>query len=547
MKRSGIKVMAKLITLIGSLAYVLLLAVINGSLGNLIGISITVLGALGVAKAMGENIILSYPLLFILLIVLGFLRGGLRYLEQYSNHYIAFKLLAKIRDVIFTKLRILAPAKLEERKKGSLISMLTSDIETIEVFYAHTLSPICIALVVSTLVCVFVALVVSPYMALYILGAYLIIGIVMPLISNKFTKKYGNNYRNSFTSFNGYFLDAIKGSKDIVLHNQENVSKKKVDSYTDKLIVDNNKLKNCSIVFENITNTLVVILNLGLLYLGLYLHFNSDLSIALLIVGLISLMSSYGPVLALSQLPNNLSQTFSSGNRIIDLLEEEPKVYDINDGVNFEFDNLAVKNVSFSYNDEVNAIRDKSLEVKKGEIVGIMGKSGCGKSTMLKLLLRFYKANSGNILYNGIDIEKINTKSLKKNVCMVLQNTYLFSDTIKNNLLMANPSASDEEIIDACKKASIHDLIISLENGYDTVVGEAGVTLSAGETQRIGLARAFLSNASLILLDEPTSNVDAINEGIILKSLALNKKSKAIILVSHRESTMSICNKVYRY
>lgn len=544
-RRSGFKIASKLLSLIGSLSYVILLAVINGSIGHAVGTFIPVLGALAIAKVCGAEVALSYTALFILIIGFGLLRGALRYFEQYSNHYIAFRLLAKIRDVIFKKLRVLCPAKLETKQKGTIISMITADTETIEVFYAHTISPVCIAVVCSVAITLFIGFVINWFMAAFALFAYIVIGVIMPIIGNKIVSTSGGEYRKEFTAFNGYFMDAIKGSRDIILHGKEEERKKTVDGYTDRLLSATEKMKNKSLRTSVITNIVIYILDFGMLALGIALVVSGNLSAPLMAVGVVALMSSYGPVLSVGKLPENLSQTFSSGDRIISLLEEEPAVTDIEGGKDFEFSSLETENLSFSYGEKA-VLKDVNIAVEKGEIVGIMGQSGCGKSTLLKLLLRFWKKGGGEINYNGADIENINTSSLKNNAVMVSQSTYLFDDTVRGNLKIAKPEATDEELIAATKSAGIYDFILKLKDGFDTKIGSGGVSLSAGEAQRIGLARAFLSDAGLVLLDEPTSNVDAINEGIILKALKEQKHKKSIVLVSHRESTMSICDRIYK-
>ena len=544
-RRSGIKIMASLIVLLGSLSYIMLLAVFNGTLGFICSMGVTVFASLGVAKYLGESINMSYGLIIGLTIGCGALRGGLRYIEQYSNHFIAFKLLAKLRDKIFTALRVLAPAKLESKKKGSIIAMITSDIETLEVFYAHTISPICIAILVSAIVLIYVGILSTPYFTLIALFFYIIIGVVIPLISSKVLNTSGVKYRSIFASFNAYFLDSIKGVKDIVLHNAEDIRRCEVNKRSDELLAETKNMKHKSGIATAVTEASVSIAIVVTLILGIIMVKNDVISIGKMIIGIVAIFGSFGPVIALAALPQNLTQTFASGNRVLDLLNEKPIVSEISGKNDFNYEALDVKNLNFSY-DEKLVLKDISLSMKKGEIVGIVGESGCGKSTLLKLLLRFWEKDSGNILYNDIDIDDINTNSLLKNVTMVSQSTYLFDDTIKENLKIAKADATDEEIISACKMASIHDFITSLPFGYDTEVGSLGDNLSAGEKQRIGLARAFLRNAELILLDEPTSNVDSINEGIILKSLALQKRKRSIILVSHRESTMAIADCVYR-
>lgn len=544
-RRNGLKIMASLIVLLGSLSYIMLLAIINGTLGFLCAMGVTIFGSIGVAKFLGETINMSYGLIISLTIGCGVLRGALRYLEQYSNHFIAFKLLAALRDKIFKALRVLAPAKLEGREKGGIISMITSDIETLEVFYAHTISPICIALIVETLVLLYVGFISSFYLSLAALVSYIIIGIILPIISSKLLSDTGVRYRKSFASFNSYYLDSIKGVNDIVLNNAMKVRNKEVNSKSDELLAETKKLKHKSGITEAISYAFVSLSLIGVLILGLYLSDKNIITIPKMIMGLVAIFGSYGPVIALSALPQNLTQTFASGDRVLDLLEEKPVVREIKDGKNFSFLDLKVNNLSFKY-DEASVLNNVNLEVKRGQIVALVGPSGCGKSTLLKLLLRFYETNSGDILYNNISINDINTSSLLDNVTLVSQQTYLFDDTIKENIKIAKYDATDEEIIGAAKKASIHEFIESLPDKYDTKVGQLGDNLSAGEKQRIGLARAFLSNAPLILLDEPTSNVDSINEGIILKSLKDQKENKSIILVSHRESTTAIADRIYR-
>lgn len=544
-RMSGIKIMSRLIVLLGSLAYIMILAVINGSLGFLSAMGVTLFGAIGIAKALGESIALSYGWIIVLTIGCGVLRGILRFAEQYSNHYIAFRLLAVLRDKIFIALRRLCPAKLESKKKGSIIAMITSDIETLEVFYAHTVSPICIAITVSIAVCIIVGLVASVYLALVALLGYLTIGIVMPLIASKYLKKDGVEYRKTFAMFNSYFLDSIKGIKDIVMHNAGEKRKEQVNKNSDKLLMHTKRIKSGTTNVMTITEFLVSFFIILALVTGIALVYKDMLSIGRMVIGIVLVFGSFGPVIAISALPSNLTQTFASGDRVIKLVEEKPQVLPVKNGQDFEYNNLEIDNLSFAYDENHKVLENICLNAKKGEIVGIVGESGSGKSTILKLLLRFWQKSSGDIKYNGIDIDNINSDSLIENVTMVSQSTYLFDDTIKENLLIAKPDAKSTDIIEACKKASIHTFIESLENGYDQQAGSLGDKLSAGEKQRIGIARAFLRGSDLILLDEPTSNVDSINEGIILKSLRDIKKDKSIILVSHRQSTMAIADRVY--
>ncbi len=546
LRRSGAKIMASLIALLGSLSYIMILAVINGSVGFVCAMGVTVFGAVGVAKALGEAIALSYGWIIGLTIGCGVLRGLLRYFEQYSNHYIAFRLLAVLRDKIFGALRVLCPAKLESKQKGSIIAMITSDIETLEVFYAHTISPICIAVLVSTAVFLFVGFVSSWYLALVALIGYLTIGIVVPLISSGKLKESGVKYRAEFASFSAYFLDSIKGIKDIVLNNAGEEREKEVNKRSDGLLKETKKMKHNITRAGSAIELTVSVFVLITLAVGILLVRSDMLPLGRMIIGMVTVFSSFGPVIAVASLPGNLTQTFASGDRVLNLLAEKPAVEEVKNGKDFEYENLEVKGLSFSYDGHIEVLKDIKMHAEKGEIVGIVGESGCGKSTFLKLMLRFWEKNDGEINYNDIDIDKINTDSLLKKVTMVSQSTYLFEETIEDNLRIAKSDATQKEIENACKMASVHDFIMTLPDGYKTQVGALGDNLSAGEKQRIGLARAFLRGSELILLDEPTSNVDSINEGIILKALKEQKNKKSIILVSHRESTMAIADRIYK-
>lgn len=546
LRRSGAVIMANLILLLGSLAYIMVLAVINGSLGFLCAMGVTLFGAVGVAKALGESITLSYGAIIAFGVGCGVLRGILRFFEQYSNHYIAFRLLAVLRDKIFGALRTLCPAKLESKQKGAIIAMITSDIETLEVFYAHTISPICIAVLVSACVFGFVGAVAGWALAAVALLGYLTIGILVPVLASGRLKASGVRYRAEFASFNAYFLDSIKGIRDLVLNNAGQQREAEVNARSEALLTETKRMKHDITKTAAATELCVSAFILAALVVGIYLVASGRLSAGRMIIGVVAVFGSFGPVIAISALPGNLTQTFAAGDRVLDLLAEKPAVTPITNGTTSNFGNLAVQNLSFSYNAETPVLQDITLRAEKGEIIGIVGESGCGKSTFLKLLLRFWQKSSGEIRFGGVDVDDIDTDSLLKNVTMVSQTTYLFDETIEENLRIAKPDATQEELEAACRMASVHEFILSLPDGYKTRVGTLGDNLSAGEKQRIGLARAFLRGSEWILLDEPTSNVDSINEGIILKALQAQKGKKSILLVSHRESTMAIADRIYR-
>ena len=546
LRRSGVKIAAGLAALLGSLSFVMVAAVVNGALGFFAAMGVTVFASLGVAKALGETVALSYGAIAAAAVACGVLRGVLRYFEQYGNHYIAFKLLAVLRDRIFSALRLLAPAKTEGRQKGNLIAMITSDIETLEVFYAHTVSPICIAAVVSVSVFLFVGLAASWYLALTALIGYVVIGIASPLRASAKLKAGGVNYRRGFASFNAFFLDSIKGIREIVLNNGGEERKKEVNRRSEDLLKETEKMKNSVAKNSAAVELLISLFIIASFAVGVLLVSEGTLSLGRMIIGVTAVFGSFGPVTALSALPGNLTQTFACGDRVLNLLEEQPAVQPVIGGKTFRFDRVNVDRLSFAYNDEAEILKEICLNAKKGEIIGIVGKSGCGKSTLLKLLMRFREKNSGRIDYNETEIGEIDSVNLTDNVTMVPQNVWLFDETVEENLRIAKPEATAEELEAACRTAAIHERIVSLPDGYRTRVGFGGSRLSAGEKQRLGVARAFLRGSGLILLDEPTGNIDSLNEGILLKSLVNAKKDKCIILVSHRESTMSIADRIYR-
>ena len=548
-RRNGFTIMAKLIVLVGSLAYIMLLAVVNGLLGYLAALGTTLFGAMGVAQIIDSSTFGSQVgvWLFVGLAVgSGVLRGILRYFEQYSNHNIAFKLLALLRDKIFNKLRKLAPAKIDNKNKGNLVAMITSDVEILEVFYAHTVSPVFIAITVSLTIFLFVGLFINWYLAAVAICAYVVIGIVFPPIASKAMASSGVNYKKKFASFSSYFLDSIRGAKEIVVHNAVEDRKKNVDEQSEGLLSSLKIMKRATARITGSTELLVTIFLIITTVVGIVLAKNGTITAGKMIIGIVAIFGSFGPVIAIAALPSSLTLTFAAGDRLLNLLAEKPIIEDVTNKQDIEYKDVKVENVTFGYEENVEVLKDISMHAGKGEIVGIVGASGCGKSTLLKLLLRFYPFNKGDISYNDISINDINTQSLLSNVTMISQTTYLFDESIKENLRIAKADATEEEMKEACKVASIDDFISDLPQGYDTQVASAGNNLSAGEKQRVGLARAFLRGSELILLDEPTSNLDSINEGIILKSLLSMKGKRSIILVSHRKSTMAIADRIYK-
>ena len=543
MRKNGFVVMGHLLKLVTPLAHIMAFTITMGTLGFLAAIFIMVLGAMGLVNLLNFDTHLSFSGILIALIVLAVARGALRYLEQMSGHYIAFKLLALLRDKVFSSLRRLAFVKLQDKQAGQLVSLVTNDIELLEVFYAHTIAPIMIAFFTSAiLLLVFGHL--SGWFVLVALSAYLTVGVILPIITTKLAREDGRRYRELVGEMNDFFLDSVRGMKEIQLFGYAKQRLDEIQQRSQKIDTAFERIKDQEAKVRVYTEVAVSAFNILMLFTGLILFSLDKIDFSAFLIGVILLMSSYGPVIALSNLSSNLLQTLASGERVLNLLAEEPELKDVESAVDLkDVSRINVENVSFAYGEE-QILSDVSLSVKKGEILGIHGRSGSGKSTLLKLLMRFYDPKSGSIKINGEILPNINTRSLRDNMAYITQQTYIFNETIEENIRLARRDATLEEIMEAAKKASIHDFILSLPEGYQTKMTELGGNLSDGEKQRIGIARAFLHNAPIILLDEPTSNLDSLNEAMILKSLLNVKAEKLIILVSHRQSTMAICDQV---
>ena len=598
-RRSALSIMGSLIGLVKPLIHIMLAAIILGTAGYLCAIFLTILAgqvivhgliaggatntAIGtvltetvtsgnVATEAGtitvKNMwLINTPVKTIItvMIIIAVLRGILHYAEQYCNHFIAFKLLAIIRHKVFAALRKLCPAKLEGRDKGNLISIITTDIELLEVFYAHTISPIAIATLTSLIMVFFIGR--YHWLAgLLALAAYLIVGVVIPMWNGKRGSQMGMEFRTNFGELNSFVLDSLRGLDETIQYDQGEKRKEQMSERSRSLAGMQEKLSKMEGSQRSFTNLVILLASFGMLALTVWIYGKGEIGFEGILTCTITMMGSFGPVVALSSLSNNLNQTLASGERVLSLLEETPMVEEISGDVDIRtasgnipvvsentgkeesrasvFSGAEAQHVTFAYENET-ILDDYSLKLEPGKITGIHGASGSGKSTLLKLLMRFWDVNQGSVSVDGEDVRKIPTRHLRDMESYVTQETHLFHDSIANNFAVGSPGASRETIIEAAKKASIHDFIMKLPKGYDTEVGELGDTLSGGEKQRIGIARAFLHDSPLILMDEPTSNLDSLNEGIILKSLREASEKKTVVLVSHRKSTMNIVDTVF--
>ena len=549
-RRKGIVIMSRLIGLVRPLLPFMCLAVLMGVLGYLCAIFLTIIagygilhGLMGIAGTDVEALSSGITALAVVLVTLAVLRGILHYGEQYCNHFIAFKLLAILRHKVFAALRDLCPAKLEGRDKGNLISIITSDIELLEVFYAHTISPIAIAALTSLVMVCFIGIQYPPAGIIAFLG-YLTVGVAFPLRNGTRGAADGMEYRSAFGELNSFILDSLRGLDEIIQYGKGRERMKQMDERSKRLGRMQKKLNNHEASQVSLTNMAILFFSFGMLFLMLGSLQSGKVTHDEMLITTIAMLGSFGPVIALANLSNNLNQTLASGERVLSLLEEEPQTAEVAGETLTVFHGAAAGKVNFAYEEE-QILKDYTIAIPKGKVVGIYGASGSGKSTLLKLFMRFWDADSGKILISEKDIKKVNTVDLRDMESYVTQETHLFHDSIANNIAIGKPGASPKEIVEAAKKASIHDFIMTLPKGYDTEVGELGDNLSGGEKQRIGIARAFLHDAPFLLLDEPTSNLDALNEGIILKSLKEARGEKTVLLVSHRKSTMNLADVVY--
>ncbi|MEE1200996.1 MAG: ABC transporter ATP-binding protein [Christensenellales bacterium] len=543
MKRSHFKVMTRLIGLVKPLTGYMILAITKRLTGHLCAAFITIFGGIALLDVLGQPAMIDMGAAFACMAVFSIARAGLRYGEQACNHFIAFKLLALIRDHVFGALRRLCPAKQEGKDKGNLISVITSDIELLEVFYAHTISPIAIAALFSVVMVGFIGNV-HPLLGVLSALAYAAVGIAIPLMISKMSGEDGARFRRKSGELSSFVLCSLRGLDETIQYGQGSRRLADMQAQTDALASDEERMKRVSGRNIAITNSVILVFDLMMLFVAAMLMQLGAIGFGGVVIATLSMMSSFGPVIALANLGSTLQNTFAAGNRVLDILDESPVVEDVHGQEKTTFDGARAEDVFFAYGDE-QILSDISVDIPKGGVTGIIGRSGSGKSTLLKLMMRFWQVQKGAIRISERNVDEINTSDLRSMQSFVTQDTHLFHDSIAENLRIAKPDATQEELEAACRKASVHDFIMSLPKGYETPVAELGDSLSGGERQRIGLARAFLHDADLMLLDEPTSNLDSLNEAVILKSLKEERAGKTVVLVSHRKSTMGVCDRTY--
>ncbi|MBR1863199.1 MAG: ABC transporter ATP-binding protein [Ruminococcus sp.] len=546
-KESNAAIMLRLLKLVAPLSGLMALAVLLGVMGFICAQFIPIGGVIAIAQGLGFDLRLSYRQIFTALGVMALLRAVFRCTEQYLGHYIAFRLLALIRDRVFKALRRLCPAKLEGRDKGDLIALITSDIELLEVFYAHTVSPICIAAVMSIIMTVFIGSV-HPLLGALAAAAYLTVGAAVPILIFRISGNTAEEYRSRSGKLSALVLEDLRGLDETIQYNYSDRVLNKLNKRADDLSKLQRKMSRSTGFNKLVTNTAISVAGIAMLFAAIGLYTAGKISLGGVLTAVAAMMSSFGPTAALADLGSVLQNTLAAGRRVTDLIDEEPVTEDVIDGEDLSFEGAAVRDLSFSYSagEENKVLEDLSLEIPRDSVIGIEGRSGSGKSTLLKLLMRFWSAKKDSVLISGKDIGSINTASLRSSECYMTQDTQLFHDTIANNIRIARADATREEIEEACKKASVHDFIMSLPEGYDSQAGELGEKLYEGEKQRIGLARAFLHGGPFMLLDEPTSSLDSLNEAVILKSISEEAGAdRTVLIVSHRPSALRICDRTF--
>jgi ATP-binding cassette, subfamily C, bacterial len=544
-RQSGFKIMRRLIVELKPLTKFMLLTIMLGVLGFISAISIAAFGAIAIADKLNQGVGISFSAAAAIMIISAVLRGPLRYGEQLCGHYIAFKILVVLRDKVFSALRKLAPAKLEGREKGNLVSLITSDIEMLEVFYAHTIAPISIAVITNTAIALLLYNI-HPLFGIVSALFYFIVGFCIPYFTSRIGKAAGMEYREEVAGANSYLLDSLRGLKEIFIYNNGNIRAENINKLSKTLNEKQSAIKHHEAMVRAVTDLTILLAIFSALLLGANLVQAGEISFGSMLIALVVIASSFGPVVALSNLSNNLLQTFASAQRLFDLLDEEPEIREVLGECDLKHLDIQYHNVAFSYKGREEVLKNVDIKIKQGEKIALVGESGSGKSTFAKLLMRFWYCGEGKISLGDVSLKVMPTRTLRNNEVLMSQETYLFNETIEDNIKVGNRSASREEVMEAAKKASIHHFIMTLPSGYDTKVGELGSRLSSGERQRIGLARAFLSNGDILILDEPTSNLDTLNEKEILKAVKENADKKTIILITHRKSTASICERTFK-
>ncbi len=548
MKKSlDLGIIKRMMSELGSLKYMMVLTILCGLGGYFAAAAIPIFTVVGGLEIMGAVFQIDLRTIFLIIALSAVLRGLLRYSEQLSGHYIAFKILASLRDKVFAKLRLLAPAKLDGTSKGDIISVITADIELLETFYAHTIAPVAIAFLASV---IYATVLFKMHWLFGLVGvlAYIIAGVIMPFIVKKMSDGSGTRYRAELGKSGAFFLDSLRGIAEIAFFGAQKRRGAEIDEASSRMAESEKELKRNEGLAHAVGGLVVTLSFFAVFFIGAALVKNGNASASEAIIAAVILVSSFGPVLALSALSTTLASMLASARRVFELLDEKPRVNEVGGLMETEGGCVEYVNAAFSYpGRKENIIRNFNKKIRENNITGFVGPSGSGKSTALKLMMRFYDVDEGSIAISECDVRQMPTQVLRKKQTFMAQENMLFDDTLENNIRMGDDKKDIQKVHEAAKKASIHGFISSLPEGYQTRAGELGERLSMGEKQRIALARAFFKDSEMLLLDEPTSNLDSLNEAQILKSLRDYCREKTVVLVSHRKSTSSICENIIEF
>lgn len=537
-------VMARLLALASPLAFVMTLAVFLGVAGFAAAIFVSVGAAFALLELTGFETGVAASAWVGLLVACALVRGPLRYGEQLCNHYVAFKVLALVRNKVFAQLRRLAPAKLDRRDQGDLVSLVTADVELLEVFFAHTISPVAIACIVSIGMTVFIAAQ-NPMLGAIALLSYIAVGAIMPLCASRAGGDGARDVRDGIGALNAFVLDSLNGLRETLQFGGQRARAAELKRRMRATAQADMVLKRRAATAFAATGACVLACDAAMMAASAALAHAHVVSPDQALLACVALFSSFGPVIALANLGSTLQGTLASGSRVLELLDESPQTEEVENGVVVEgFSGVRFDGVTFSYGSH-RVLENVDMTIAPGSVVRIVGKSGAGKSTLLKMIMRFWDPDSGTVSISGVDARNVNTESLRAEIGFMTQHTHLFPGTVRDNLLIASPDAGDEELYAALEKASLRARVERLPHGLDGVIGACGEGLSGGERQRLGLARLFLRDAGLLLLDEPTSNLDSLNEAAILRALRDHGRGCAMAIVSHRPAMAALAAETY--
>lgn len=545
MEKLTLRDIRQLVSILKPLRPLMLLTITLGSLGYLAITAISFVGGMGVLQIAGLREYGSLNILVFVILASGVLRAVFRLSEQYCTHYIAFRLLAIIREKVFKRLRLLTENQLKEIRKGELMNIVTKDVELLEVFYAHTIAPVFIW--VATMI-IYGAVLFSLHPVFALIGAvsYWMIGYLIPLAVYRFGQKTAEAYRTKYGMLSSFLMDSLKGIKEIIIFGKKDHTLNSIDTYSDELNNTTKNLKRHEGLLKALTDTMIYTAVFAQLLTSVYLIMKGEADIGAVLLGLLVLFSSFGPSLALSQLSASLVHTSASAKRVLRLLNQEPDIVYSGSKELEKVETIRFDKVKFGYENGRELYSNVNLAFHKGEITAIRGENGAGKSTLISLLLQNLTPLEGSILINEEPASSYSHESVRENIGIVTASTIVFTDTLRNNLTLYHNRYTDEQIKQACFKAGLSEYLESLPEGLDTFMEEYAGNMSSGQLQRLALARMFLKDATIFILDEPTSNLDALNEKSVLGTIKRQSADKIVILISHNEDVLELADKVYK-